>query len=199
LDKFKENAETRAYFDSAALFWDNREDEIELRRRLVGMMCIEENSLIADIGCGKGVMFEALLETHPRGIIAVDISGEMVAHAKTLYQDERLMYINGDVLGAFLPVFDCAVMFNSYPHFKDKRALVEKLAKHVRPGGRLVIAHSRSRERINGVHKKGMVCGLSAPLRPAEEEAAEFLPQFKMESCVDNAELYFISMARLKE
>jgi ubiquinone/menaquinone biosynthesis C-methylase UbiE len=199
LDRFTENAETRSYFDSIASSWDNREDELELRRRLVAMMGIEKNSLIADIGCGKGVMFEALLETHPRGIIAVDISGEMVSHAKTLYQDERLMYINGDVLGAFLPVFDCAVMFNSYPHFKDKKALAEKLARHVRPGGRLVIAHSRGRERINGVHEKGMVCELSAPLRPAEEEAAEFLPHFRLEGCVDSAELYFINMSRLKE
>lgn len=197
MDDTNEKSEMRAFFDSAAPSWDNHTDESKLRRRLVGMMDIKEHSLIADIGCGKGVMFEALLETRPRGIIAIDLSGEMVMHAKMLFHDERLMYINGDILGAFLPTLDCALMFNSYPHFKDKKALAEKLSKHLRSSGSLIIAHSRSRERINGVHKKVSLHDLSVPLRPAEEEAHEFLPYFKLDNYVDNDDIYFIKMLRV--
>lgn len=159
------------------------------------MARIEEKSLIADIGCGRGVMFEHLLQTKPRGIIAVDLSGEMVARAKTLYRDERLMFINGDVLGAFLPTFDCAVIYNSYPHFADKKALAEKLKSHIRKGGLLIIAHSAGRERINGIHS-GKASSISVPLRFAREEADEFLPYFTAEICVDSDDLYFIKLVR---
>lgn len=40
-------------------------------------MGLRRNSVIADIGCGTGVMFEHLLKTEPLGIIAVDISRHM--------------------------------------------------------------------------------------------------------------------------
>jgi SAM-dependent methyltransferase len=185
------------FFDKLAPSWDNNEQEYDARERLTNMIDLQKNSLIADIGCGTGVMFEHLLKTEPRGILAIDISGEMIKRAKDLYSDTRIVYLNEDLLTASLPVLDAAILFNAYPHFTDKKALSEKLSKHIRVGGCIVIAHSRSREQINGIHKSDDVCQLSMKLRPAETEATEFLPFFEPEKMVDNDELYFIKMMRV--
>lgn len=191
------NKEMKDFFDNLAPVWEINEEEYGIRERLIDMIDLKKGSLIADIGCGKGVMFGHLLKTEPRKIIAVDISSEMLKYAKESFSDERITCINEDVLTASLPVLDAALIFNSYPHFIDKRALAKKLAEHIRPDGCIVIAHSCSKKQINGRHKEGSAVKLSVPLRSAQEEAQEFLPYFISEKFVDNDELYFLKMIRL--
>ena len=192
------NARMREFFDRLAPSWDNRAAEGGVRQRIVDMSAIPENSLIADIGCGRGVMFSHLLSTKPRGIIAVDISGEMLSYAKASVTDERIMYIRGDALAAFLPpLLDAVMMFNSYPHFTDKKALAEKLTAIVRPGGFVIIAHSCGRDKINVVHKGNGAVNLSVPLRPAEEEASGFAPHFIAEKAAEAGSFYFIKLKRV--
>lgn len=191
------NSEMKSFFDKLAPSWDNNAEEYEIRERITSMMGLGKNSLIADIGCGQGVMFQHLLKTEPRGILAIDISGEMLEHAKKMYPDERITYMNEDILQASLPHIDAAVIFNAYPHFMDKKALAKKLAENVRPGGLIVIAHSLSKEKINCIHKDCSAEKLSVPLQTAEKEANEFRPYFVPEKIIDEDELYFIKMTRL--
>ena len=191
-----ENNEMISYFDSVASSWSNNVDEYEIREELVEMMRLPKNSLIADLGCGKGVMFPHLLKTEPRGILAVDISSEMLKCAAKLFPDTRITFINEDVLSAALPTLDAAVFFNAYPHFMDKKALSKKLSKCIRPGGYLFIAHSACKEKINMTHKRVTIAKLSQPLRAAIEETNEFQPFFIPEKIIDNEKLYFIKMLR---
>jgi demethylmenaquinone methyltransferase/2-methoxy-6-polyprenyl-1,4-benzoquinol methylase len=185
-----------AFFDRLAPGWDNSPSKYDTREMLTSMMGLSPNSVIADIGCGKGVMFEHLLKTDPARIIAVDISGEMIRLAKELFTDDRIEYINGDFLDAPFPVLDAAVFFNSYPHFLDKKSLAEKLANIIKKDGTLIITHSLSRKDINGAHKGESVSKLSVPLEGAEIEANRYQKQFTTESFVDNDEIYFIKMIR---
>lgn len=185
------------YFDRHAASWETGAEELALLQGITDMMRLPERSVIADIGCGRGVMLASLLRTNPRGIYAVDMSAEMIKYAKQSFSDERITFINGDALSVRLPSLDCALLFNAYPHFTDKKALADKLAGDVRPGGCAVIAHSRGREHINRIHSEGGAAHISVALRSAEEEAREFLPYFEPETIVDNDDIFFLKMVRI--
>jgi len=190
------NTKMREFFDELAPEWAPPDEEYDVRDRIVAMMQPGKNSLIADIGSGRGVMFPHLLKSEPRSLVSVELSSEMVRLAMDEHRDPRITFLNCDILEADLPEVDAALIFNAYPHFLDKRALGAKLAAHIKPGGIFVIAHSRSRETINGGHTGERVSWLSAPLREAETEAAEFSDWFWLDTYVDSNEIYFIRLLR---
>ena len=185
-----------AFFDGLAAKWNNAPSAYETREKLTSLMGLSPGSIIADIGCGKGVMFEHLLKSNPAKIIAVDISGEMIKLAKELYSDIRLEYVHGDFLDIPLPMLDAAVFFNSYPHFLAKEVLAEKLSRILKKGGAVIIAHSLSKEEINGTHKSEGIAKLSAPLEKAVVEAGKFQKYFTADTLIDNDAMYFIRMTR---
>jgi SAM-dependent methyltransferase len=186
------------YFDRRAASWETSAVELRLLKTITDMIALKEHSVIADIGCGRGVMLPSLLGMNPSRIYAVDMSGEMIKYAKQSFSDKRITFINGDALGTPFPTLDCALLFNAYPHFTDKKALAEKLAGHVRGAGCVVIAHSRGREHINRIHDMSGAAHISVALRPAEEEAKEFLPYFAPERVVDSDGMFFLKMTRLE-
>ena len=190
------NQDMAAYFDRLAPEWDNAPSEFDTREKLISLMELQPNSVIADIGCGKGVMFQHLLKTGPAKLLAVDISGEMLRSAQRLCGDGRVEYINDDFLDASLPLLDAAVIFNAYPHFLDKEALQEKLAQVLRKDDVLIIAHSVGKAEINGTHRGGSASNLSVPLEDAESEAGKFQQFFSPEILIDSDEMYFIKMIR---
>jgi len=182
------------FFNNMAHEWRNNPEEYSVREKLVSVMALPVNSIIADIGCGKGVMFPHILKTKPAQIIAVDISFEMIKLAKEHFHDDRIHYINGDILNVLLPALDAVIIFNAYPHILNKEALIKKLADIIKPNGIVFIAHSRSRSDINAIHKRNGACKLSVVLESAKTEAEKFSEHFYVEKILDNDELFFIKM-----
>ena len=190
------SGEMAAFFDGLAPEWDNSPEKYEVRERLTSLMELPPNGVIADIGCGKGVMLEHLLKANPAKIIAIDVSGEMIRLAKELFDDDRIVFLNDDFLDAPLPLLDAAVFFNSYPHFLDKSSLAEKLSKVIKKGGSMIIAHSLSKAEINGAHSGDSISKLSTALENAEDEASKYRKYFEVDALIDNNEIYFIKMTR---
>ena len=185
-----------AFFDRLAPNWDNDIARYHIREHIISLADLPSGIVIADIGCGTGVMFEHLLKVNPSKIIAIDLSREMINIAKKSFSDSRITYINGDIIEASLPPLDAAILFNAYPHFLDKPALVKKLATTIKPDGILVIAHSMSKDLINGVHDGEVVSTLSMPLEEADSEATRFDEFFLADTLIDNDEFYFIRLVR---
>ncbi|MCL2461757.1 MAG: hypothetical protein FWF44_03765, partial [Defluviitaleaceae bacterium] len=121
---------------------------------------------------------------------------EMIRMAKAFCGDSRVEYFNGDFLSAGLPALDAAVAFNSYPHFLDKPAFVEKTAQAIKIDGILAIAHSSGKKTINSRHGGGSAAALSIPLESAEAEAGRFKRFFAPETLIDNDGMYFIKLRR---
>ena len=190
------SAEMVTFFDKLAADWDNTPLKYETREKLTRMMDLPPDSVIVDAGCGRGVMFEHLLKTNPSKIIAIDVSGEMIRLAKKTFDDERIEYVHGDLYNIALPLLDAVIFFNSYPHFIDKNMLADKLASVIKKGGIMIIAHSLSKEEINGCHTGKRVSTLSIPLENAEIEAGKFNEYFSLDSFLENNEMYFIKLIR---
>jgi len=61
--------------------------------------------------------------------------------------------------------FDVVVCYSCFPHFPDPRRALKAISGVLKPNGRLMIAHSSSKDFINNVHR----CG-------GEEICNDFLP-----------------------
>ena len=186
-----------AFFDRLAVDWNNHPEEYDKREQILSLAGFAAGSVIADIGCGCGVMLEHLLKSNPREIIAIDISGEMLRYAKKSYNNPCIIYRHENFLRSELPVLDAAIIYNAYPHFLNKQAFVEKAAQSIRKDGFLVIAHGGGKDIINGSHSGERVSALSVSLDNAEKEAEKFKPFFQAEVLIDNNDIYFIKLLRL--
>ena len=185
------------YFDALAEGWNPNPEDYPNREHIVRLAGLEPGGVIADIGCGRGVMFEHLLKTQPRTIYAIDLSAKMIEQAALDLPDPRIHLMNADIVTADLPMLDAAVIYNAYPHFLDKAALADKLARVIKPGGLLIIAHGRGRQIINGGHGGKRVSQISIPLEDAQAEAAKFAAAFEPEQHIDTPDIYFIKLRRV--
>lgn len=188
--------EMRAFFDRLAPNWENDASEAEIRDEIVRRAGIAKGSVIADIGCGRGVMVPHLLKTEPGRLIEIDVSSEMLRLCEKEWKRDGMEFVCGNLYELRLAGLDAAVLFNAYPHFMDKKALSETLYQCLKPGGTLVIAHSKGKEAINGFHREGTAFTLSIKLKSAEEEYEAFREQFELVEAEDNERIYFLDMKR---
>ena len=72
---------------------------------------------------------------------------------------------------SFSKKYDCCVIFNAFPHFCNPEALVKNLAKALKAGGTLTVAHDCSREELDRHHMKE-ASGVSQRLMSEDDLAA---------------------------
>ena len=65
-------------------------------------------------------------------------------------------------------VFDSVVCYSSFPHFRDKHGALTEIRRVMKPGGRVYICHTSSRDHINGIHST--LPGMKNDLLPAPGE-----------------------------
>lgn len=150
--------EERAFFNERAATWDEKvvhdPDKIKTILDLIGL---NKGDSVLDVGCGTGVLTPFLLEKVGSGghILAMDLAEEMVAVAKKKHPDSNVDFQRGNVLEDLGDaLFHHIICYSMFPHFEDKKHSIHQLKKHLLPGGTLTIAHSSSRDEINGMHKE---------------------------------------------
>ncbi|MBA7502454.1 2-methoxy-6-polyprenyl-1,4-benzoquinol methylase, mitochondrial [subsurface metagenome] len=118
---------------SVAFF--NRHEE----RGLGQLMNFSKSDVVLDAGCGYG-RWTIKLAPKVRKVVAVDLSEPFLAELR-----ER-GYPNVDVICAdleslnFREYFDGIIFSGALEHFKDKRAILEKLRQILKPGGGIYIS-----------------------------------------------------------
>lgn len=189
--------QTRSYFDNLAPVWDDICNHDERKLRLIcGLAAPAPGNRLLDIGCGTGVMIGPLLATEPAELLALDLSPRMIERAAQKYQNERLRLLVRDFFTLEESGFDLAMFYSVYPHFTHKERLVEQTARCLAQGGRFMVAHSESKELINGRHSGETAENLSQPLEAAEQEASLWREYFHIDTLIDTERLYVISGLR---
>jgi trans-aconitate 2-methyltransferase len=109
----------------------------EVLARLEG---IAADATVLDVGCGTGRVTEALVELVPRGrVLAVDASADMVELARGRLDDRAEVWCQ-DVLDLDLGEPVDAIVSTATLHWvTDHDALWPRLARALRPGGRLEV------------------------------------------------------------
>lgn len=189
--------EIAAYFDRQASGWDGRmvtdDGKIGFILDTAG---VQEHATVLDVACGTGVLFPYYLARNVSRIIGVDISIEMARIAAAKLHDPRVEVVCGDVetIPARTPC-DCCVVYNAFPHFEDPARLIGCLARWVKPGGRLTVAHSMGLDALRR-HHAGRAEHVSREMLAPRELAELFAPWFEVDTALADDEKYVVSGVR---
>lgn len=188
-----------AFFDRCAPDWDAemiRSDEIIGTIFDNAGICAGVDVL--DVACGTGVLFPDYLARDVHSVTGIDISPKMAEIAASKYPPERVRVVCGDVETAeFGRLFDAVMVYNAFPHFPDPAKLVRVLSSHVKPGGRLSVAHGMSRQMIDR-HHSDSAAAVSLGLMGERELAALFTPYFDVDVVVSNERMYQVCGIKIR-
>ncbi|WP_417062965.1 class I SAM-dependent methyltransferase [Ellagibacter isourolithinifaciens] len=188
-----------AYFNERAGKWDENgcSGESRVQGAVLSLVDLKPGDSVLDLGCGTGVMIPFYLAARAGKIVAVDVSEKMVERAREKFSNEPSVELRAqDALSLDEGErFDAVVIYNAYPHFPDKLALVEKVYRMLKPSGRFVVAHGSGKDAINR-HHEAVAAGVSCGLRAASEESALWADKFEIEALVDTPGFYALSGVR---
>lgn len=183
----------REFFNGLAHKWDEITNHDDKKiKTIIELSSVENGSKILDIGTGTGILISYLLQTLPSGITAVDISENMISMAKQKYNDNRVEFVAQDIMEYKDSGFDYIFLYSAYPHFSDKHRLFSHLSELANNRGKIVIAHSMSKEKINEIHKKNNDTRKDS-LPPVEVTSQIMSNYFIVDKMIDNDDMYYIS------
>ena len=187
------------FFDKHAASWDaemiRNDDIISL---ILSNGGIKQGVDVLDVACGTGVLIPDYLRFGAKNVVGVDISPEMIKIAKQKFLGcDNIEFICADIEEVSLSkVFDCCMVYNAFPHFPNPKALIAALSFHIKPGGRLSIAHGMSREKIDS-HHAGSASKVSIGLMSEDELAQIMSPFFDVDIVISNSQMYQVSGTKL--
>lgn len=182
------------FFDQHAPNWDAEMVRNEaVIASILDIAGITQGVSVLDVACGTGVVIPDYLNRGASHVTGVDISPAMIAIAQDKFCQPDVTLLCADVETATLDrQFDCCVVYNAFPHFAQPERLICALAGHLKPGGRLTVAHGRSREAINR-HHSGAASKVSVGLLHETELCALFAPYFVVDTAISTDEKYVVS------
>lgn len=134
-----ENAE-----EWAARFEDPARDAWQQPDEVITALGLPADGSVADLGAATGYFSVRFARALPQGkVFGVDVESSMVEYLSKRAKAEKLGNLV-TVLAAYddakLPEpVDCILIVNTYHHISDREAYFTRLAKSLKPGGRLVI------------------------------------------------------------
>lgn len=155
------NPKQKDFFNEKAGIWDKISiHDLDKVQYITDLLEICPDDKILDIGTGTGIMIPFYEKYLVDGsIIAVDYSEKMIESARTKYPERyhpAVSYLVSDLYDLkYKSEFDLVVCYSCFPHFVNQPLAISILAKALKDGGRLAIAHSDSAKKINGVHMNG--------------------------------------------
>jgi demethylmenaquinone methyltransferase/2-methoxy-6-polyprenyl-1,4-benzoquinol methylase len=157
-----EHRKKSLFFDRLAEEWAGHGyDTGEVHRviELIERSGIQPGWRILEPGCGPGLITPLIADRvgFDGRVLALDISPVMVKHCLKRTEELRQVLVeHGAIedLEGHRGEFDLVFCFNSFPHFCDRDRALQVAAECLKPCGKLVIAHSNSRQRVNEIHMR---------------------------------------------
>lgn len=173
------------FFDTRADHWEETCYPEPVRARLQDLIQefgVRPGERLLDVGTGPGVLIPYLrsLVGASGRVIAFDLSFEMTRQAYQKKLGPRDMILRADVhtLPFYSGAFDRVVCFAAFPHFHDSARAMAEMARVLKPGGSLVVAHLMSREELAEHH--GSCESVARDLLPRAEEMAALFSKSRL-------------------
>lgn len=142
-----------AEHDGFAFTEDDAPKVAVLKKRLGDLTGLQ----VMEPGCGSGYLTACLADWvgTDGGVLAFDPSLGMVERARSRTKIKVQVKVQRAALETIaLPDagFDRVVCFRVWPHFEDDEIVMAKIARWLRPGGKLLIVHWDGREKLAAIH-----------------------------------------------
>lgn len=194
----------KKYFDKHAEKWDEVcvHDKSKIKT-IMELLHIPEGAAVMDAGTGTGILLPYIHASVGQGgvITAVDISRKMINRAEEKYSFENVDYIVTDALKLKKAKgnFDYIICYSVFPHFKNQRKAVVKLAALLKENGKLAVCHSQSRLEINDLHA-GIKGKVSKDILPEISVIREYFREAGLvpSLAVDDENMYIAVGAKTK-
>lgn len=125
---------------------------------LIDSWDIKKDMTVLEVGSGTGDLSLFLLKkiSKPSQLTCLDVSPKMIKVSKEKLADyQNINFIIGDIHNIkFKTKFDRIIIFNTFPHFLDKKIAFQNCFNLLKKNGKLVICHNQSRTTILTCHKK---------------------------------------------
>jgi ubiquinone/menaquinone biosynthesis C-methylase UbiE len=183
------------FFNSMADKWDSICcHPVEKVNYIMNKIGLRIGDRVLDLGSGTGITIPFLEERigESGSITALDIAERMIEISRKKNRHSNIDFVVEDFYEySCNKPFDCIVAYSCYPHFKDKEGFFKKCFSLLNRGGRIVIAHVESRERINSRHRD-VEDKLTSDKLPEVEITADIMKEhgFRVSYYEDNAEYY---------
>lgn len=190
------------FFNKIAKEWDSiievNEEKINL---LLSKLDIKSNERILDVGTGTGVIIPFIKVLNKGGYIkGVDISTGMLNIAKEKYKNlENIEFEIKDVEEEEIyEKYDKIILYSMFPHLENKTKTVKTLInKNLNKNGKLIIAHSNSREFLNNMHKEKDKSVSKARLIPVNNQRKIFEKNgLKVLEAFENDQIYYLVLVK---
>lgn len=185
------------FFDERSEIWDAEmiKDDNKMNE-ILDSAKVESGKSVLDIACGTGVMIDYYIKRNANDILGVDISSKMIDIAKAKFKKyNNISFVCCDAESyKFDKQFDCAMVFNAFPHFVSPNALISNLYKALKDGGTLTVAHDRGRKQIDLHHNEVKASKISNGLMSTDDLKKIFLSSgFKNIYTKSTDEIYIVS------
>lgn len=172
----------RAFFENLAREWDLSQPpdrDLVLHRLLEPFdQALVQSQSILDVGTGTGAMIPILYHRYPASrIISVDLAENMLRLAKRKAPNACLVQADVHVLPFRDANFSCVICHNSFPHFWQKDQALVEIWRVLQVGGKLLILHDISREKVNAIHRNAQSKVIHHDLLPEGNILGQMLSQ----------------------
>ena len=135
-------ASTRAVYEDAAERYDAARSRALFEARWLARFtaCLPTGGHVLDLGCGTGDPIARWFLTEGFKVSGVDFAEPMLAIARARFPSAQ--WVQGDMRSLDLPErFDGLIAWNSFFHLTrdEQRACLPRMARHLKPGGSLLI------------------------------------------------------------
>lgn len=183
------------FFNKKAAEWDNyvNHDRDKIKKAVDELPFFLSPDIL-DAGTGTGVLIPYLVDKYKDcSITAIDYAPDMIKIAKQKYgKFNNVDFKIGDIYGYnFRKKYSIITAYSVFPHFIDKKRILNIFYNNLNSGGICIIFHSQSRKEINKLHKNAGQEVERDNLPPAIEvsQMAEKIG-FKLFKTVDNSHQY---------
>ncbi len=200
------DARKRTFFDAQAResHWHHPLPDRELKLSwILQETRLAEASKILDVGTGGGVIYHHIRQKLTDfEIFGLDISFKMVKRAAEKRLGAGSLYlVQGDIQTTPFDndFFDIAFCIAVYPHFNRPVACFREINRVLKSEGRIVIAHTESREEVNAIHSTSHEPCIQNDLLPATVITCEELEGggFVIEKTFDDEGKHYIEAIKL--
>ncbi|NHI94534.1 MAG: methyltransferase domain-containing protein [Candidatus Lokiarchaeota archaeon] len=187
------------FFNSLAEEWDEKNPhKPEVLRTFLDILSIKPGSKILDVGTGTGVMIPYFIEKLSNNctIIAIDNAEKMIEVAKRKFPHEKYPTIEFKIQDitkiSIHQEYDAILCHNCFPHFENQEETVRIMTKGLKMGGKLMVAHSKSRDWINNLHRN--TDGVEHDYLPNIKELSLMMikSNLKVLDHIDDEDMFFI-------